>query len=285
MRLAYSLRRHRKSKEGQRVRRSQIITELESGNEKEQGKDRTGQDHPAQIKEWFRGAVNDRFGLHDNFRSLRRIEVRFDRGKSAAALRINLQAFTRNGEEWFGNGERYYRFSTLRSVPGGRLLGESFDQKDAKRPDVGRRGEMIGFCFRCIVDAGPARAPTEVRRELEMVTDNHDVGGPEVTMRETATVKIREGIQNGTEHLPGFVGRERPLGENLGEGFVGVLGDDIEQIYTLDVNARSVKKRHQVRMGESPGDFPLSDGSSCVYRFEGEDFNGGFFRWAIIEVG
>jgi hypothetical protein len=110
-----------------------------------------------------------------------------------------------------------------------------------------------------------------------MVTNNHDVGGLKVTMRETATVKISEGIHNGAEQLPGFVGGEGALGKNLGEGFVGVLGYDVEQIFTVHVDARSMKKRHQVRMGESPGDVPLSDGGSRFDRLESEDFDGGLF--------
>ena len=83
-------------------------------------------------------------------------------------------------------------------------------------------------------------------------------------MCETATVKIREGIQNGAEHLPCFMGGEGSLRENLGESFVRVLSYDIEQIFTIEVDARSMKKRHEVRMGESPGDFPLSNRGSCV---------------------
>jgi hypothetical protein len=63
-------------------------------------------------------------------------------------------------------------------------------------------------------------------------------------MCETATVKIREGIQNGAEHLPGFMGGEGSLRENLGESFVRVLSYDIEQIFTFNFDAGSVKERH-----------------------------------------
>jgi hypothetical protein len=118
-----------------------------------------------------------------------------------------------------------------------------------------------------------------------MAIDNHDVGWPEMTVCETELMKIGEGIQNGAEHLPGFLGREGTLGKDLGEGFIGILGYDIEQIFTVNVDARGMKERHQMRMGESPGYVPLSDGGSCVHRFEWEDFDGGFSRWAIIELG
>ncbi len=58
-----------------------------------------------------------------------------------------------------------------------------------------------------------------------------------MTVRETAVVEIREGAQNGAEHFPGFLGREGTLGKNLGEGFLGILGYDIEQIFTVSLAA------------------------------------------------
>ena len=55
-----------------------------------------------------------------------------------------------------------------------------------------------------------------------------------MTVRETAIVKIGESTQYGAEHFPRFPGRERAVGKDLGEGFIGILGDDIEQIFTID---------------------------------------------------
>jgi len=81
-----------------------------------------------------------------------------------------------------------------------------------------------------------------------------------MTVRETALVKIGEGAQYGAEHFPGFAGRERTLGKDLGESFIGILGYDIEQIFTLKFTASGIKKRHQVRVGEGLGYFPSSGG-------------------------
>ena len=106
-----------------------------------------------------------------------------------------------------------------------------------------------------------------------------------MTVRKTALVKIGEGAPNGAEHFPGFLGREGTLGKDLGEGFIGILGYDIEHILTVNFTASGIKQRHQVRMGEGPGYVPLSDGGTCVHRFEWEDFNGGFFLSAIIKLG
>jgi hypothetical protein len=106
-----------------------------------------------------------------------------------------------------------------------------------------------------------------------------------MTMGKTALVKIGECAANGAEHCPGFLGREGTLGKDLGEGFIGILGYDIEQIFTVNFTASGIKKRHKVRMGEGPGYVPSSDGGTCVHRFEGEDFNGGFLLSAIIKLG
>jgi hypothetical protein len=81
-----------------------------------------------------------------------------------------------------------------------------------------------------------------------------------MTVRETALVKIGEGAQNGAEHFPGFPGREGTIRKDLGESFIGILGYDIEQIFTLKFTASGIEKGHQVRMGEGLGYFPSSDG-------------------------
>ena len=114
------------------------------------------------------------------------------------------------------------------------MLGQSFDKKDAERPDIGCGGYIDGADLRRVVDAARARAPAEVWRELHPVIDDHDVGRTEMTVRETAIVKIGESTQYGAEHFPRFPGRERAVGKDLGEGFIGILGDDIEQIFTID---------------------------------------------------
>jgi hypothetical protein len=106
-----------------------------------------------------------------------------------------------------------------------------------------------------------------------------------MTVRETALVKIGEGAQYGAEHFPGFPGREGTIGKDLREGFLGILGYDIEQIFTLKFTASGTKKRHQVRMGEGLGYFPSSGGGLDIHGFEGEDFDGGVLRSAIIKLG
>jgi len=213
------------------------------------------------------------------------IEVRFDAAKGAAALWIGAQAFPADGEEGLGDGGRYLRVTASRSVPGGWLLSQSFDEQDTERPDIGRGGYIDGADFRRIVDAARTGAPAEVWRELHTVIDDHDVGWTEMTVRKTAVVKIGERTQHGAEHFPRFPGRERTIGKDLGEGFIGILGYDIEQILTLDYTASGMKKRHQVRMGEGPGYIPSSDGGAFIYCFEGEDLNGGFLRAAIVKLG
>ena len=83
--------------------------------------------------------VNDGFDrLDGRFLSLRRIEARFDSGKGAASLWIGAQAFSADGEERLRNRGWYFRITAFRSVPGGCLLCQGFDQKDAERPDIGR---------------------------------------------------------------------------------------------------------------------------------------------------
>ena len=140
-------------------------------------------------------------GLGGNWRT----EVHLDASKTAAARRIDLQTLARDGEEWLGEEGWNFRLAALRSVPGGRLLGEGFDKEYAERPDVGGRAHVPGTVFRWIVDAGRSSAPAEVRREHQAVIDDHEVGWPQMAVREIALVKIGECIKKGIEHLPCFL--------------------------------------------------------------------------------
>ena len=106
-----------------------------------------------------------------------------------------------------------------------------------------------------------------------------------MTVGETAVVEVREGAQYGAEHFPCFPGREGTVGKDLGEGFIGILGYDIEQIFAPNCTASGMKKRHQVRMGEGPGYVPASERGAFIHRCEWKDFNGGFLRSAIVKLG
>jgi hypothetical protein len=83
--------------------------------------------------------VNDGLDRRDGgLRGRGGIEARFDTGKGAAARGIVTQTFPADGEEGLGKGRRNLRFAALRSIPDGRMLCQSFNKKDAERPDIGR---------------------------------------------------------------------------------------------------------------------------------------------------
>src|SRR6185437_4424077 len=130
--------------------------------------------------------------------------------------------------------------------------------------------------FRRIVDVAFARVPAEVWRKLQPIVDDHDARRPDMTVCETVLVKIRESTQNRAEHLQCFFGRERTLGKNLGEDFVGILGYNIEQTSTIEFTASGVEERHQVGMGERRGKVPWIHGGTWIHSFGREDFDCGF---------
>ena len=83
-----------------------------------------------------------------------------------------------------------------------------------------------------------------------MIIDNHDVGRLQMTMHESALVKIVKRVEYRHKHLAGFGGRQRPLGKNLGEIFIGIFRYGIKQQVAADSPTSGVKDAHQARMRE-----------------------------------
>jgi hypothetical protein len=94
-------------------------------------------------------------------------------------------------------------------------------------------------------------------------------------MNEAFAVEINENIEHGFEHFAGFRGRERTLGENLGEVFFGILHHDVETIPVLKAAAADVEDAEQMGMSElgdaaPKGELEIGGGTG------GNKFDGGF---------
>ena len=69
-------------------------------------------------------------------------------------------------------------------------------------------------------------------------------------MNEAFAVKINENIEHRFEHFASFRTRERSLGENLREVFIGMLHHDVETIPVLKAAAADVEDAEQMGMSE-----------------------------------
>src|SRR2546428_3902462 len=103
-------------------------------------------------------------------------------------------------------------------------------------------------------------------------------------MNEAFVVEINERIEHGFEHFASFGCRERTLGENLREIFLGIFHHDIEKIHVSEAAAARAEQAKQIRMSELRGAAPhgkLKIGGST----RGDEFDGGFLSGWIGELG
>ena len=177
-----------------------------------------------------------------------RIQARGDFHYGPAALWIALQAVAHNVEEKSGQCVRHKGFLRGGARGSGEMLRQGFDERNAERPDVARgRNDSLGN-FRRVVrtrmaEAGggaalrgfggrPIRRFGErgnaVARELELIFDGENVGGPQVSVNEVFAVEKSESVQRGGENVARFGGSERALPKKLREIFLGVFHQDVE---------------------------------------------------------
>ena len=69
-------------------------------------------------------------------------------------------------------------------------------------------------------------------------------------MHESLRMKVRKSIDDGIEHLPRLLRRERSLGNDLREEFFGIFRDDIDEVNAADLRASGIEDLDQVRMGK-----------------------------------
>jgi hypothetical protein len=172
------------------------------------------------------------------------------------------------------------------------VLGERFHHQETERPHVRRRRDDAGGDLRRVVSAGGERGAAEfaigveaVHGKLQAVVDDHDVGRLQMGVDEIAGVKPGERVENGAEHLRGFGRGERPHGKNLGEHLVGVVGDGIELIFSVDVAASGMEKTHQVRVREVSGNSPLCEAGIRVHGRGRDQLDGGFAGRIAFHLG
>jgi hypothetical protein len=83
--------------------------------------------------------------------------------------------------------------------------------------------------------------------------------------------------------LAGFRGRERTLGENLGEVFVSIFHHHVEAIPVRKAVAADVEDAEQIGMGELPGAAPKRE-LEIGARARGNEFDGGSLRLRVGEL-
>src|SRR6267142_2482800 len=155
-----------------------------------------------------------------------------------------MQAVARDIEK--NCGQRVWDDGILRAgADRGELLGESFDESDAQRPDVaGGRDDALGdlgwvvgtslahasgkdarsrfsgrqvALFGVLVDGENA-----IAREFELIVDGENVGGAHVSVKQAIAIKKGETLQSGREHVASFGGNERTLKKKLRKNLLGV---------------------------------------------------------------
>src|SRR5713101_2628912 len=113
----------------------------------------------------------------------------------------------------------------------GQLLRESFDQRNAQRPDVAGgedalsrlNGRQVAL-FGVFVDG-----ENTFTGKFELIVDGENIRGAHVSVNQALAVKKGEALQSGSEDVAGFRGSERALRKKLRKIFLGVFHNDIEQ--------------------------------------------------------
>ena len=98
-------------------------------------------------------------------------------------------------------------------------------------------------------------------------------------------VQPGERVQNRAEHLSGFGRSEGTRCEDLGQHFVGVFGDDIEAIFTVDLAASGMEDMDEMRVREVFGGDPLREAEVGIDSGRRDQLDGGFARRIAVELG
>lgn len=186
------------------------------------------------------------------------IEKRFDIAQGKPGARIVTQATARDLGKGPGQESGNSGIAVTRSIPKRRALGERFNQGDTERPDVCNWMDGAGGGFGGVVDggmrrliSGAGRVAEVVDRQLELVFDDHDIRRFQAAVKDALAMKIGEHFDDRKEHFPGFVGAERAFGNDLREGFLGIFGDDVKQLDSVDAALAEAKDGHQVGVRKS----------------------------------
>lgn len=94
-----------------------------------------------------------------------------------------------------------------------------------------------------------------------------------MAMGETFGVEIDKDIESGIERVTGFFGRERALGKNLGQIFLGVFHDRVEEILIADAATAGVIEGEQVGVSEMSGMLPERQSGFGAGRISGNEFD------------
>src|SRR5256885_3160199 len=103
-------------------------------------------------------------------------------------------------------------------------------------------------------------------------------------MNVTKTMEVNKSIQHGSEHFASLGSREGALRKNLGEVFFGIFHHDVEAIPVFDTAPADVVNAQQIRMNKLH-DAPPERDLEIRVRPGGDEFDGGFFRLRLREVG
>ena len=176
-----------------------------------------------------------------------------------------MQAVARDIEK--NCGQRVWDDGILRArADRGELLGESFDESDAQRPDVaGGRDDALGDLGRVVgtdmAHAGGKDALSRfsgrqvalfgvlvdgenaIARKFELIIDGENVGGAHVSVNQAIAMKKGETLQSGSEHVTSFGGSERTLRKKLRKIFLSVFHDDVEQFKIAEMAATGLEVR------------------------------------------
>jgi len=168
-------------------------------------------------------------------------------GDGAASGRIGVEASASDLGKGCWNSGGQNGFGIAGGVPDGELLGERFDESDAEGPNVSLRRGKTGCVPRCDVDVvgekfgrGFTGGKQSVRRDLDFVFDDKDVGGLEVAVDVPGVVQVVEGAEDGNEHLASFIRGQRTLRNYLGKELLGQIVDDVDARFPVHVRPAEV---------------------------------------------
>jgi len=140
------------------------------------------------------------------------------------------------------------------------ILRQSFIERDAEGPDIRSRKHQ-GLRRSIRSSQRPATSRLSCRRnaiggKLDVVTNRQDIRRLDSGMYKPVFMQKIQRFQNRQHHAASFVGRQRPLRQQIAQIFIGEFGDHIETGRAIDRKAAKMINAQYSRMAKRCSGLP-----------------------------
>ena len=137
------------------------------------------------------------------------------------------------------------------------------------------------------VDAGGGvvDAADRIARQLQRISDHQDVGGLQLALDHVPVMQKRESVEDREQHLPRLLFRHGAMFQELGQGLVCILHDEVQIGQPVELTLTGFQELHQVGIGQLGGGFPLRAVRVHQCWYGAHEFDCNFARLAALELG